>query len=262
MSRLFTIFAFTVLIFSCSIQNNGDVKALTDITSQEQAQLEALKPQAEDIVIEVFGNKDALSDGKQLDLQKFSLYKEKIIALLKSHFGDDYSKFIIDTDLPAKSVQSPGVSNGSSLTSITSISKSDVYSYTQRINIGGCKYVHYKYYPTGFWEIDEIHSYYLNVNIHTYSDILVKFYYVNQWTTDDATFYYWFDDHYTFSTNPLEIDDMILSANNGGIWNRGPVEKYSCSDLILIVPSASLVSVSTLKDSNLKQNPIQASFWW
>ena len=69
----------------------------TTITSQEQTQLNALQPQIDSIIVEVFGSKDALSAGKQLDLNKLSIFKDKVTTILKSQFGNNYSKFITGT---------------------------------------------------------------------------------------------------------------------------------------------------------------------
>jgi hypothetical protein len=114
---LVTIGIFVVLIFSCQQPLNqssvvGTLPNGATITAEEKAKLDALKPQVDSIIAEVFGDKADLSSGKQIVSDQDALL-DKVQTLLKGQFGDNYSKFIIKKEHPLVSVQNSDKSSSS-----------------------------------------------------------------------------------------------------------------------------------------------------
>jgi hypothetical protein len=253
-----------IVALTCACAGSGGEEATpqgggdTAITPEEQAQLQALRPEVAAITEEVLGGEEAISPGKPVDLDRVETYKTRVADLYRTRFGDHYRKFITDMDVPVSSAQ---VTPESAAAPGRTAAYGDSASYTQRGLFGGISARHWKTYPSGTWPIDETHQYFLNVNVHTYSNGIFTFYYVYQWMTDELTVYYWYDDHHTFGSSSLTVEDQLLSAQNG--WSVGPVEAYGKSSLALFVPSPSLISTSTIRDSYLANtNPWSDSFWW
>jgi hypothetical protein len=156
------------LLSSCSqaeLSNQNDAAGTLPngerITAEEKAKLDALKPQVDSIIEEVFGNKADLSDGKQFVVDQ-NILLDKINILLKKEFGDDYTKFIVQEDHPLVSVKNSGSSSSSMVADISSgssVSKS-ISGSINGITIG------YKEENRGKGGIYR-HTYLLNVYVRT-----------------------------------------------------------------------------------------------
>jgi hypothetical protein len=237
MRRFLTIFGTVILICSCQIQNSNDVSTVTKdstITAQEQAQLDALKPQADSIIMEVFGDKDALSPGKQLDLKKLAIFKEKMKVLLKSQFGDGYTKFISETSYPLTT----GINSSQKSANIVSGAPSKtIYDYQYPVNLATWSV----YYPwtskSRMTDVEQI-CYSIDFHITANTDIYGSYTwnYINQWITEWKGILYWCSSSWeNQSVNPYPVGYQSIQFNNGTLWTSGTYSAYGSDSLTATV---------------------------
>jgi hypothetical protein len=107
--RKITIFCIIVILasfFGCQQpQNTTPVHDGAAITTEEKAKLDALKPEVDRILSEVFGDSVEPNGTRKIkSLEQVSILNERVTKLLKENFGDDYQKFITENELTPTSV--------------------------------------------------------------------------------------------------------------------------------------------------------------
>jgi hypothetical protein len=101
------------VFFACQIRQSDESIKLSNgtvITMEEQAKLDSLKPEADRILTEILGKDVRVIN----NVSQINAIKERVTDLLKSNFGEDYKKFIIEKDLKP-SISANAISKSASI---------------------------------------------------------------------------------------------------------------------------------------------------